>query len=98
MSLLIVVTVLQYYLCRALSISFFSWLASLICDVTLARKSSKLDKRSGSSRLSCAHKLRTSARLRGQNEAAVFNENFFFFDFKETKINSRTWLEIQSNT
>lgn len=51
------------YLWRALSISFFSWWASLIWCVTLARNSSKLDRRCGSSRRSCVQRLRTSPGL-----------------------------------
>lgn len=56
---------------RALSISFFSWFASIICDVTLDRKSSKFAKRCGSSRRSCAHRLRTSAGLMRQNHVLI---------------------------
>lgn len=47
----------------ALSISLFSWLASMIWVVTLARKCSKVDRRCGSSRRSWAHRLCTSAAL-----------------------------------
>ena len=50
-------------LLMALSISLFSRSASLICAVTRARNSSKLERRCGSSRLSWAHRLRTSLGL-----------------------------------
>lgn len=56
------------YLWRALSISFFSWWASFIWWVTLARNSSKLDRRCGSSRLSWAQRLRTSPGLRHSSQ------------------------------
>ncbi|KAG7281904.1 hypothetical protein CRUP_031153 [Coryphaenoides rupestris] len=54
----------------ALSISLFSWSASRSRAVTRARNSSKLARRCGSSRLSWAHRLRTSLGLEEHRRGA----------------------------